>query len=165
MLSMAAADLIGATFWFADTMHSVCPLWMVLNLYGYQAAQAWSCVIGAYLIFKFSERKMPPEYIFHMIAWGIPFIPQAFILGKKLYSDYPPPQGCWLEFGRTEMLVVAIPQAVSVVLNVFFMGVICFRRNTSKSSRWGFRNRDKSLFFDSSLLLDHHFCECSSEYP
>jgi len=147
MFSMAMADLLGATFWFIDMLHSMCPLNLVLNLYGYQAGQLWSCIMGLYLILKFSGRRIPPEFIFHLAAWGLPFIPQGFILALQLYSAHPPPQGCWIAFGNTELVVVAIPQLITVVLNLFFIGFICFYRRKDASSRWGFRTRDQSLFF------------------
>eukprot|EP00026_Physarum_polycephalum_P010166 Phypoly_transcript_10318.p1 GENE.Phypoly_transcript_10318~~Phypoly_transcript_10318.p1 ORF type:complete len:302 (+),score=47.61 Phypoly_transcript_10318:185-1090(+) len=146
MFSMALADLLGASFWFLDMLHSICPLNVVLNLYGYQSAQLWSCIMGAYLILKFSDKRIPPEFIFHIIAWGLPFIPQAFILSMELYHSYQPPQGCWIQFGMVEMAVVAIPQLLTVILNSLFIGFICFSRRKASTANWGFRNRDQSLF-------------------
>ena len=72
MMSMAFADLVGATFWFADIMHSMCPWWMILNLYGYQAAQMWSCVIGILL----------PRILF--------LFPCSFLLNYFLNSHFSP---------------------------------------------------------------------------
>jgi len=164
MICMAFADLLGATFWFADVMHSICPPWMILNLYGYQSAQMWSSLIGAYLVLKFSQKYLPPEFVFHIIAWGVPFIPQAIILSKHMYKEFAPPQGCWLEFGQAEMLVVAIPQVVTVFLNSAFLAIIFM--NTRKSNpRWGFRNRDKSLFYIQVCCLVTTFASILQSIP
>jgi len=146
MMSMAVADLLGASFWFADIMYSICPYFMLINLYGYQSAQMWSCVIGAYLVLKFSQRTLPNELAFHIIAWGFPIISQVIIITRRLYREFPPPQGCWLEFGQMEMLVVAIPQGITVLLNSAFLAII-FIHQGSTYTRWGFRNRDKSLLY------------------
>jgi len=147
MMCMAAADFVGAFFWFADVVHSVCPEWMVLNLYGYQAAQMWSCMIGVYLVLKFSERHLPPEILFHMIGWGVPILPQAIIIYNHMYRENPPPQGCWLEFGEAEMIVVAIPQAVTVVLNSILLTTMFLRSRNKRFPRMGFRNRERSLLY------------------
>jgi len=162
MISMALADFVGATFWFADIMYSICPTWMVLNLYGYQAAQTWSCAIGAYLLLKFSGKRMPPEIVFHLVAWGTPIISQVIILGGKMYREFPPPQGCWLEFGQAEMLVVAIPQAVTVLINTIFLGLMFFR-----STRDGYqlRNRDRSLVYIEICCLFTTFASVLQSVP
>jgi len=164
MISMACADLLGATFWLADIMHSVCPEWMLINLYGYQAAQCWSCVIGIHLSLKFSQRKLPPEILFHAIAWIVPFIPQAIIISQKMYKDFPPPQGCWLEFGQAEMLVVAIPQGITVVVSSVCLGIIFIHRGT-KYRRWGFQERDTSLLLIQICCLITTFASILQSIP
>jgi len=147
MICMAFADFVGATFWFADIMYSVCPAFLILNIYGYQSAQMWSSLIGAYLVLKFSEMRLPPEIVFHIIAWGFPCISLSIILSQSLYYPFDPPQGCWLPFGETEMLVLAVPQVFIVVVNLIFVGIIFLKTRQYTKSRWGFRNRDKSLLY------------------
>jgi hypothetical protein len=148
LFCLALSDFIGATVWFVDTLipDVLCPWIASANMFGYQSAEIWTCIIGAYLIITCSAKQPPPEIIFYLVAWGLPIISQVVILSLNLIHEYPPPQGCWVDYGHTLMFAVTIPQLICVVLNAMFLGTIIYKMRIS-AKRWGLRSRDKGLFF------------------
>jgi len=58
LFCLALSDLVGAVTWFLDINLPgvLCPYSGVLNMFGYQAAQLWTCIIGAYLIITCSAK-------------------------------------------------------------------------------------------------------------
>jgi hypothetical protein len=149
LFCLAFSDLIGAVVWFADIMfpYTLCPYSGALNMFGYQSAQFWTCIIGAYLIITCSAKQPPPEILFYAIAWGLPLIIQIILVTQNLYSEHPAPHGCWVAYGSTTILVfVTIPQLAAVVLNWVFLGTIIYKMRIS-AKRWGLQSRDRGLFF------------------
>lgn len=148
LFCLSLSDLIGAVVWFLDIIIPglLCPYAGMLNLWGYQSAQFWTCVIGAYLIITCSAKLPPNELVFYVIAWGIPTVIQVIMVCLHLYKVHPAPQGCWVEYGTVVIAFVTFPQILSAVLNLLFLGTIVYKMRIS-AKRWGLQSRDRGLFF------------------
>jgi len=87
----------------------------------------------------------PSEFIFYLVAYGIPAMLQVVLLSMRLYRVYPAPQSCWVEYGTFQIAFASGPELVAVAINSICLFAMVYKMRLS-AKRWGIKSQHKGLF-------------------
>jgi len=136
ILYLSLSDFAGSVAWFAMLWKSSnCLAPGAIFLYGYQAAAFWTCSMGFNLWLASTMRKTKPEWIYHLISWGVPLAWVVVLFAGNWWYPIPPNVGCWMLLGFAFINYIA-PQLLCFIWNLVFLSMIIYQLK-KQSNLWG----------------------------